>query len=124
MCAAHYLKLKNTPFIDGYLLMLGQGKLAGSFLRVGEDIPAPKTFYARPEILKGLFEKKPLLAYPFILKADDGRKGRDNYLVNSYKELCERLSSTKSLDMVAQEYIKNDGDMRVLVLNGNAQMAI
>ena len=122
--AAHYLKLKNVPFIDEYLLSLGKGKLAGSFLRTSEGIPVPRTFYAGPKIFKEIFAKKSIFTYPFILKADGGRKGRNNYLINSYKELCQRLDAGDGIDMVAQEFIRNDGDTRVLVLNGKARAAI
>src|SRR3990167_4991669 len=122
--AAHYLKFKNAPFIDEYLLTIGKGKLSGSFLRTAEGIPVPRTFYASPRIFKEIFAKNPIFPYPFILKADDGRKGKNNYLVGSYKELCRRLDSVDGLDMIAQEYIKNNGDMRVLVLNTKARLAI
>ncbi len=121
---AHYLHSKKIPFIDEYLLTQGKGKLAGSFLRAGHNIPSPKTFYAAPSIFKELFADSPVFDYPFILKADEGRKGHDNYLVGSYQELCERLDEAGEQTMVAQEYIENDGDLRILVLDGKARLAI
>jgi glutathione synthase/RimK-type ligase-like ATP-grasp enzyme len=121
---AHYLHSKKLPFIDEYLLTEGKGKLAGSFLRAAHNIPTPKTFYASPDIFKAIFANDPVFDYPFILKADDGRKGHDNYLINSYEELCEQLDVDDKKEMVAQEYIENDGDLRVLVLAGKVRLAI
>lgn len=123
---AHYLKAKHIPFGDQYLLMLGKGKLAGAFLRVAAGLPIPKTFYGTRAVYEEIFqnENDSPLSYPLILKADNGRKGRDNYLVRSHDELLELLAKNEHLQMVAQAYIPNDGDMRVLVLAGKVRLII
>lgn len=121
---AHYLNSKRVPFIDQYILRPGKGKLSGAFLRAGNGIPVPRTFCGTIEIYKRLFQDKPLLSYPFVLKADNGRKGLDNYLVYNYNELLSVLNKSKHLDMIAQEFIPNDGDLRVLMLNGIPRLVI
>ena len=124
IAAAHYLNGKGVLFIDTYLLARGKGKLAGAFLRNAENLPAPKTLYAEPAVLKAILSKEKTLEYPFVLKADGGRKGRDNYLIKSFAELDKKLKASKYLRMLAQEYIPNDGDMRILVLAGKARLII
>lgn len=116
--AAHYLSAKNVPFIDQYLLTPGKGKLAGAFLRAANDLPVPKTFFASAGIYESVFREHAPFDYPFVLKADNGSKGRDNYLVGSFEELQEILKRSSELDMIAQAFIPNDGDMRILVLGG------
>ena len=117
IAAAHYLTSRQVPFIDEYLLTEGKGKLAGAFMRSANRIPVPKTFYASAEGYKTIFREQSVFQYPFVLKADNGSKGRDNYLIRDYDNLCNALALSDGLDMVAQEFIPNDGDMRVLVLN-------
>ncbi len=121
---AHYLKARQVPFVDQYLHMPGKGKLAGAFSRAGNNLPSPRTFYGTSEIYTQVFDDKPPLSYPFVLKADNGRKGRDNYLIRTPKELFTQLRKNEHLDMVAQEFIPNDGDLRVLVLNGAPKLVI
>lgn len=122
--AAHYLRSKGVPFIDQYLLMPGKGKLAGVFLRTANGLPSPRTFYASHEISKAVFKNQPPFDYPLVLKADAGRKGRDNYLIHNYDELCQILDQNQHLTMIAQEFIPNDGDLRVLVLNNKIKLVM
>lgn len=124
IAAAHYLNSLNVPFIDEYLLTQGKGKLAGAFMRVANGIPVPKTFYASEDGYKRIFSDSPVFEYPFVLKADNGSKGRDNYLVHDYQELMETLHRSEGLDMISQAFIPNDGDMRVLVLNDTISTVI
>lgn len=122
--AAHYLESKNIPFIDRYLLTQGKGKLAGVFIRTAHSLPVPKTFFAGADIFSTAFQSMKPFGYPFILKADGGSKGRDNYLIENVEELHDVLERSKGLDMVAQEFIENDGDYRLLVLNGEVRLII
>ncbi|HEY4160874.1 MAG TPA: hypothetical protein VGM08_02310 [Candidatus Saccharimonadales bacterium] len=124
MAAAHYLHSKSVPFTDHYLLTQGKGKLACGFLRAVNGLPVPQTFFASPELYRRIFANDAPFGYPFVLKADNGRKGRDNYLVHSYDELDALLTKTKGLAMIAQELIPNDGDLRILVLNDRIGLVI
>lgn len=123
---AYYLQSKHIPFIDQYILRPGKGKLSGAFLRASNDLPVPRTFYGTTDVYKQLFKDADtsLLPYPFVLKADNGRKGRDNYLIHSYHELLDVLDKSQQLNMIAQDFIPNDGDLRVLVLHGTPRLVI
>lgn len=122
--AAQYLNSKNVPFIDKYLLTQGKGKLAGVFIRTAHDLPVPKTFFATADAFLEAFQTIKPFDYPFVLKADNGSKGRDNYLIDNEEVLASVLSKSAGLDMVAQEFIQNDGDYRLLVLNGKVELVI
>jgi len=124
IAVAHYLQAKNVPFIDSYVLMRGKGKLAGAFMRAAAGLPTPPTFFAAPVVYAALFKQNPPFTYPFVLKADDGRKGRDNYLIHSYDELVATLAKHPGTMMIAQLFIPNDGDLRVLVLGGKVRLII
>jgi hypothetical protein len=122
--AAQYLHTKHVQFFDSYLLTQGKGKLAGSFMRVGAGFSVPRTFYAAPAQCKLVFAQNAPFPFPCILKADNGRKGKDNYFVHSYEELSELLDANTHLMMLVQEFIPNEGDLRVLVFNGSAKVVI
>ena len=122
--AAHYLQSKNVRFTDEYLLTQGKGKLAGVFMRTAHNLPVPKTFFAAAEVFSQSFQKTQPFAYPFVLKADNGSKGRDNYLIEDADMLERVLVKSRGLDMVAQEFIHNSGDYRILVLNGKVELVI
>jgi len=121
---AHYLSSKRVPFIDKYLLTQGKGKLAGVFMRVANNIPVPKTLFASSDVFYDTFQSLTPFEYPFVLKADNGSKGRDNYLITDAKSLKDTLAKSADMDMVAQEFIRNDGDYRLLLLNGRVSLVI
>jgi len=121
---AHYLAMKNVPFIDSYLESQGPGKLSCLMLKMRHNLPIPRTVYSSAKYLGEYINESGALSYPFILKDSRGKKGRDNYLVKSQRELSERLSAQPSVLFIAQEFIENDGDYRVLVLNGKITVVI
>jgi glutathione synthase/RimK-type ligase-like ATP-grasp enzyme len=120
---ANYLAMKNIPFTDSYLETQGAGKLACALLRRKHDISTPRTIYASAKYLKD-YIKSSSLPFPLVLKADVGKKGRDNYLVKSASELSERLSDQPDISFIAQEFIENDGDYRALVMGGKIVLVI
>lgn len=125
IATAHYLQAKNIPFADEYILTQGKGKLSCGFIRALNGLPVPDTVYARPaQIIKFMSTYSPF-KYPFVLKADEGKKGNDNHLIRSDNHLKEVLASTdSSMAMLAQEYIPNDGDYRLLILNKTPKLLI
>lgn len=112
---ANYLAMKKIPFTDSYLETKGAGKLACAMLRRMYDISTPRTIYASSNHI-GKYISQGALSYPFVLKADNGKKGRDNYLVRSRKELDEKLHAQPEVSFIAQQFIENDGDYRALVM--------
>lgn len=122
---AHYLDYKNVKFIDSFLRTQGKGKLAGAFLRSANNIPVPLTFSGNAQVFEKVFSSNDCpISFPIILKADEGRKGHDNYLVNDLPQLMNILNENLDILFVAQPFIDNDGDFRVLVLNYTPRLAI
>src|SRR5581483_4162746 len=121
---AYYLESKHVAFTDRYILKPGKGKLAGAFIRSANGVPVPRTFSGSYEVFEALFKTAPPIGFPLILKADNGRKGQDNYLVHDLAEMLRILKKNTKISMVAQTFIPNDGDMRVLVLCGQIRFAM
>lgn len=73
----------------------------------------PKTYYGRPQNL--LKNAASYVGFPMILKDILSSQGERNYLVHSQDELDEKLIDMEQDRYIAQEYIENDGDLRVLI---------
>jgi glutathione synthase/RimK-type ligase-like ATP-grasp enzyme len=121
---AHYLRMKKVDFTDSYLEMRGSGKLSCAILRLREGLPTPRTVVAKPKLLGEYIRTAKPFEYPFILKADNGKKGRNNYLVKDQAELDQILNDNLNIQFVAQEHIPNNGDFRALVLNDEISLVI
>jgi ribosomal protein S6--L-glutamate ligase len=79
---------------------------------------------AKPKLLGEYIRTAKPFEYPFILKADNGKKGRNNYLVKDQAELDQILNDNLNIQFVAQEHIPNNGDFRALVLNDEISLVI
>lgn len=121
---AHYLRRKGVNFTDSYLETNGGGKLSCSMIRSTLGLPFPRTIYTSARRLVSIIKSKPDFNYPFILKADKGKKGRDNYLVHTEQQLEQTLAGSQEVIFIAQEFVPNDGDIRALVLDGSISLVI
>jgi glutathione synthase/RimK-type ligase-like ATP-grasp enzyme len=125
---AHYLEARKVDYIDR---AVGQSpnpdKVYQVVLFADHDIPIPKTIFMLPNLMKDSYEY--LLAeigLPFILKDSKGRKNRLNYLVDSKSDFDHALHEAAGLEiwLMAQQYIPNDCDYRLLTLGGKVALAI
>jgi glutathione synthase/RimK-type ligase-like ATP-grasp enzyme len=117
---ARYLESKgiqffNTETNNGLL----RSKISQMFALSQDGLPVPDTLYAKKDYLAGLFRSKNLpqrFNLPFIMKADFGSKGEDNYLIKDFDKALEILSaeSGSHKEFVIQNFIENDGDYRIL----------
>jgi glutathione synthase/RimK-type ligase-like ATP-grasp enzyme len=123
-CVANYAKLNQIKLIDRFWtkISISGDKLSCSFLRASHNIPTPITLGAKNNIklLKALKQTK--LDFPLICKDNDGKKGRNNYLVPNISELKDILSNNPDISFVLQEYITNNGDYRILVMGSSAPL--
>ncbi|MFZ2125349.1 MAG: hypothetical protein WA087_01120 [Candidatus Saccharimonadales bacterium] len=122
---AHYLRMKNVPFIDSYLEMRGAGKLSCAMqrFRLGLVTPTPRTIYADPKHLEKYINEAGL-NYPIVLKANISKKSHGNYLIMDSGKLDKKLARKSDIQFVVQEYIPNDGVYRVLVFGGKISVII
>ena len=118
VAVAHYCQKQAVKYIDSMIDTVGaiddENKLAEMIALELAGVSIPRTFYGSPDHIRSWSEKT---GYPFVLKAIDGKKGRDNYLVKSPSMLNTLLVDTSDANLLAQSYIPNDEDYRVLVLN-------
>jgi glutathione synthase/RimK-type ligase-like ATP-grasp enzyme len=117
-----YLRCRGgVDVIDG-LKLAGAfiGKLSQMYLFAFNGIVVPNTVMSRRNLDAAL--NKADIDTPFIFKANDGIKGNRNYLMNSTKEV-EQVYNKYNGVFIAQKFIGNDGDYRVLYVgNRNAPL--
>lgn len=115
---AHYLASKKIPFTDTYLLSSEESKLLSSVIGTINKLPMPETIYAPLSYLQKYFQdKNSPIQYPVIIKDDSGTKGKNNYLVKNEKELIAAYRASSEKMLIAQNFIPNNGDLRILILN-------
>lgn len=116
MAVARYLEKHAIPFADAHDV---QGTVFGKigqmvdFALQGVPVPDSMALWsgsAYQQLARQTF------ALPFILKANHGIKGRRNYLVTSWDMLDDLLEQYGSEGYIAQPFIPNEGDYRVLYL--------
>ena len=121
VAAAAYLRQRGVRYIDARIPQRGKHKLECAFVRVEHGLPVPPTLYTRAALLPEAFSRAGL-AFPAVVKASNGRKGRDNYKVDSMVQL-QKIVSEGEHKFVVQPLIPNEGDYRVLVYNGRIEFA-
>jgi RimK family alpha-L-glutamate ligase len=123
---AEYLSEKNVPFLCSELksyLALSKLTQAARLSRVG--LPIPKTiFYPSDKYEQYYDQLVSSIGSPFIFKAIDGATGRDNYLVTDKNQLTGILKDSGDLLFIAQKFIPNSSDLRVLVINNKVELVI
>jgi glutathione synthase/RimK-type ligase-like ATP-grasp enzyme len=64
------------------------------------------------------------LTYPLIVKGVLASRGGHNHLVHSEQELQQIITDYPEVPFIAQTYVPNDGDYRLLVMGNQVTMAI
>ncbi len=115
-----YLGIKYT---DEYLnRLLLDNKLSTEFLLWSQGVTQlPRTFYGPTD---ELVKKLDGLGGKAVLKDNEGSKGRLNFVVTSPDEIRAITAEHADARFVLQEFIPNDSDLRVLVLNGKPKLII
>ena len=62
--------------------------------------------------------------YPCIMKSISGHGGQEVFLINSEEQRQDILNKYPSLEFIYQDYLKNDGDVRLYLLNKNVITSI
>ncbi len=90
-----------------------------------EQISIPDTVFVAPIYSQTnypyLIDK---LGLPFIYKDMGGRTGNNNYLVKNKEHFQEIIAEYPEINFIAQRYVKNDGDLRVLVMADEIKLVI
>ena len=64
------------------------------------------------------------LECPFVMKSTDGHGGQEVFFVKDLKEVNRIKGEHPNLKFIYQEFLENDGDVRIYMLNGEPVVAI
>ncbi len=125
LAAATYLDRHNIPFSGREALQTLCTTKIGEMVRLADhDLPLPRTFMSSRTTTLQRFKKSPPIAYPFIAKAADAFGGSMNFLIHTYDELRTALNAHKDQFFLIQEFIPNECDYRVLVMDGQIKLVM
>ncbi len=118
-----YCQYHGIKYTDSYLnRLLLDNKLSTEFLLWVNGIKEqPKTYYGPMAELVRRFSDFGAKA---VLKDNEGSKGRLNFVVTSPEDIQKIIADNPDKRFILQEFIPNDSDLRVLVLNGKPSMII
>ncbi len=118
-----YCEYFGIRYTDGYLnrLML-DSKIGTQFLLWFNGIRNwPHTFYGNVDEMKRRFAE---FGDEVILKDNEGSKGRLNFLVHSAAEVDQIHNDNPGKRFMLQQFIANQGDLRILIFDGKPVLAI
>ena len=115
---ACYCRKNNIPMFDDEYTNTSS-KLYALWRFWENDIPVAKTAFGPIEFM---CQKLNELGETCIVKSTHGTKGRDSYLIHNEAELRDALSHEGHY--VLQNYVENDGDWRIIVINYEPKLAI
>ncbi len=125
---AQYLENRQVDYIDHLVNQSPEtAKLYQYITLTDGGIPVPKTLFMLPRRMVDSYERLVAeLGLPFILKDVQGSKGRNNYLIKSKAEFDRALRQADDLGVwtLAQQFVANDHDYRLLVMGGQVALVI
>lgn len=118
-----YCENFGVKYTDEYLnRLLLDNKMSTEFLLWFAGIKNwPHTFYGNLSEMKRRFAE---FGGRAVLKDNEGSKGRLNFLVNSETDIQRIYDENPEKRFVLQEFIPNDGDLRVLIFSGRPALVI
>jgi glutathione synthase/RimK-type ligase-like ATP-grasp enzyme len=126
--AANYLQKRSVPFLNSILQYFsGTSKIYQYAILSDHDVPIPHSIFMLPSRLERSYPYlEQELGLPFILKDIHGKKGENNFLITnseSFKKACQQAAKQQVL-CIAQAFVDNDGDYRVLVFGTRISLVI
>lgn len=123
LAAATYLDRHNIAFSGHEALHTLSTTKIGELVRLSDSsIPLPRSYMSSRDVIFEVFKDTPPIAYPFIAKAADTFGGHMNYLVKDYAELKAALNANKEQFFVLQEFVPNQFDYRVIIMDGEIKL--
>lgn len=127
LALAELMKREKKPVLSEEVFqVMPMTKLGELVLLSGKDIAIPDSVFMRNKHWKRLLKSGDMLPFefPFIMKVINGSMGIDNFLVTSRQQLKEIVSKDKDVLFVAQEFIPNTHDYRIIIMGGAPQLVI
>ncbi len=113
--------LHENVYTSGAENFRGVDKLTQGVFFALNNIPVPRTYFASPQNICKNAEN--MIGFPLVLKDILSSQGERNFLITNQKELVNRMQDMESDRYIAQEFIENEGDMRVLINAGGKYVA-
>jgi glutathione synthase/RimK-type ligase-like ATP-grasp enzyme len=125
---ACYLEQSSTMFIPEAVKHYPASSKLYQYVNLRESgLKVPRSvFMMPPELAKAYDYLRKSLGLPFILKDNQGRKGEHNYLIkdkSSFDKAC-KLAVEGEKQLIAQAFIPNNSDYRVLVFGTKIALVI
>lgn len=123
---AEFFRWTNTKFVCSELRDgISFSKLSQYARLATANLPLPRTLYLPSVHLAGAYQTfVDRLGLPFIFKASGAKGGDANYLIKDENQYQEAVKSNPEIEFVAQEFIPNDSDLRVMILGNSIEMVI
>ena len=118
---AIYCKKLGVKFIDSYINRPVLDKVSASFLHWSIGLPVPRTVFGPKSELIARFSD---FGDRAIFKDNHGYKGNLNFVVESEFEVADIVDKNPTRRFLLQEFIPNEGDLRVLIFNFQPALAI
>ncbi len=120
---ARYCERFDVRYTDTYLdRLLLDSKLSNEFLLWCNGITQwPWTMYGPVD---ELVRRLPELGDKAVFKDSNGSKGRLNFVVSTPDEIRAIVRQYPDVQFVLQEFIPNDSDLRILIMNKHVSMII
>lgn len=124
---AEYLRAKQISFIDKEVAWYHAKTKLTAYTRLAlGSVPVPDTlFIPGPAAKKSFSRIAETFGVPFIFKSASAERGRNNFLIHDEKEFARSfVKAGDQIEFLAQRFIPNMGDVRVLVFGRNIYAAI
>lgn len=116
---AQYAEAHGVPYMDRAAKhYAGESKLYDYFLLTEQKLPVPPSIFLMPAEMPHVYEDlADRLELPFVLKDVHGQKGNNNFLIKNAADFAKACKTAQldEIKLIAQRYVPNDGDYRVLV---------
>ncbi len=117
---ACYCRRQNITILDDSFSNT-DGKLYAMWKFWEDSLNVPDTAFGPAEFLVEQLDK---FGGVGVLKSVQGTRGMDNYLVHSGEEVLNIIKNNPDIHFILQNFIPNDGDWRIIVLNYDPKMGL
>lgn len=125
LVAAKYLDTKGVPYFTPEVSRFTPlSKIGQQALLINQNLPLPDGISTSAREFRKLFRANPPYKYPFILKSIQDFGGNNNFLIHNYADLKQKLGEHSDVTFIAQPFIANDFDYRVLILGGEIKLVM
>ena len=123
---AHYLNDKGIQFMDKAIYYYPLNNKLAQYVRLaGSGINVPTSLFSDWRQDKKAYSTiKKEIGVPFIFKDIRESKGRSNFLVKNKKQFQKILRTNQAGSFIAQKYIQNEGDYRMVLFGKRIELVI